>query len=58
MNDDIADFARRHGLERLTAEELARLDAFRVAVGRLGESVPRTATKEVAPWPPRAARAD
>lgn len=48
---EIAGFARRHGLDRIAAADLERLRALAPGIAALGRAVPRTAVKEVAPWP-------
>jgi hypothetical protein len=51
--EEIAAFARRHGLERLSPADLERLRDLAPGIARLGRAVPRTEAKEVAPWPMR-----
>lgn len=50
---EIAAFARRHGLERLSPDDLERLRDLAPGIARLGRAVPRLDAKEVTPWPPR-----
>jgi hypothetical protein len=47
--EEIAVFARRHGLDRLSAADLERLRALAPGIAALGRAVPRTSVKEVAP---------
>ena len=49
--EEIAAFVRRHGLGRLSAADLERLRALAPGIASLGRAVPRTAAKDIAPWP-------
>lgn len=49
--DEIQAFARRHGLEKLTPEQLARMAELAVYVGDLGRNLPRPSRKDDAPAP-------
>ncbi len=49
--DEIRAFARRHGLERLGEDHLARMAELAHYVGDLGRTLPRPARKEDAPAP-------
>lgn len=44
--DEIRSFARRHGLEKLAPEHVARLAELAVYVGALGAGLPRPTRKE------------
>jgi len=48
-NEEIAAFARRHGLGRLAPEHVARMAELAVYVGDLGRELPRPPRKEDAP---------
>ena len=47
--EEMQAFARRHGLEALAPEHLARMTELAVYVGDLGRNLPRPAQKEDAP---------
>lgn len=47
--EDITAFARRHGLERLPPEHLARMTELALYVSELGRGLPRPLLKEDAP---------
>jgi len=47
--DDIAVFARRYGLDKLTPEHLARMAELAVYVADLGRTLPRPANKHDRP---------
>ena len=47
--EDVTAFARRHGLERLAPEHLARMTELAAYVADLGRALPRPLRKEDAP---------
>jgi hypothetical protein len=47
--DDITAFARRHGLERVAPEHLARMTELAAYVADLGRTLPRPTRKDDAP---------
>ncbi|MGG5890884.1 hypothetical protein ACLF3G_27735 [Falsiroseomonas sp. HC035] len=49
---EIAAFVQRHGLQKLSEADRARLRELAPAIARLGQAVPRTARKDLAPLPP------
>lgn len=49
--DEITAFARRHGLDRLPPEHLARMTELAFYVSELGRGLPRPAEKQDAPAP-------
>ena len=49
--DEMRAFARRHGLDRLSDDHLARMAELAHYVGDLGRTLPRPALKEDAPAP-------
>jgi hypothetical protein len=49
--EDITAFARRHGLDRLPPEHLARMTELALNVSELGRGLPRPAMKEDPPAP-------
>ncbi len=49
--EEIAAFARRHGLDNLTPEHVARMAELAIYVGDLGRTLPRPPAKDDKPAP-------
>ncbi len=49
---EIAAFVQRHGLQKLSEADQARLCILTPAIASLGQAVPRVTCKDLAPLPP------